>query len=78
MELDSQEGAIITWEEGLVAFAHVLWVVREEHDTSHARADVVQWDFFTQAPPVLGLNSSPTVTRHWRNARFFFVYRRWT
>jgi hypothetical protein len=37
--LDSQEGAIVTWEEGLVDFAHVLGEVHEECDASHACAD---------------------------------------
>jgi hypothetical protein len=48
-ELDSREGAIITWEEGLVAFARTLGEVRTERDASRACADAVQWDFFTQA-----------------------------
>jgi hypothetical protein len=47
-ELDSREGAIITWEEGLAAFAHMHVEVHTEHDTSHTRTDVVQWDFLTQ------------------------------
>jgi hypothetical protein len=48
-ELDSREGAIITWEEGLVAFACALGEVCMEHDTSHARTDAIQRDFFSQA-----------------------------
>jgi hypothetical protein len=44
-ELDSREGAIITWEEGLVTFARVLGEVSAEHDGSHTRADVVRHDF---------------------------------
>jgi hypothetical protein len=47
-ELDSQEGAIIAWEEGLVAFAPTLGEVHMECDTSRARADAIQWDFFSQ------------------------------
>jgi hypothetical protein len=46
-ELDSREGAIITWEEGLAAFAHVLEEVHAEHDASHACADSVQREFFS-------------------------------
>jgi hypothetical protein len=38
-ELDSREGAIIAWEEGLAAFPHTHWEVRIECDTSHARVD---------------------------------------
>jgi hypothetical protein len=48
-ELDSREGAIVMWEEGFVAFAHTLGEVHAECDASSARADVIQWDFFTQA-----------------------------
>jgi hypothetical protein len=40
-ELDSREGAIIMWEEGLAAFAHVLREVRVERDASRARADAI-------------------------------------
>jgi hypothetical protein len=46
-DMDSREGAIITWEEGLVAFARALEEVRTECDASRARADIVQRDFFT-------------------------------
>jgi hypothetical protein len=48
-ELDSYEGAIISWEEGLVAFVHALGEVSVERDASHTRVDAVQRDFFTQA-----------------------------
>jgi hypothetical protein len=47
-ELDSEEGAIVEWEEGLVAFARALEEVCMEHDASHTRVDAIQWDFFTQ------------------------------
>jgi hypothetical protein len=47
-ELDSREGAIIMWEEGLVAFACTLGEVCAERDASRACADVVPRDFFTQ------------------------------
>jgi hypothetical protein len=40
-QLDSREGGIIAWEEGLAAFAHMLREVHVERDASHARADVV-------------------------------------
>jgi hypothetical protein len=46
-ELDSCEGAIIVWEEGLVAFARALGEVHAERDPSQAPADAVQRDFFT-------------------------------
>jgi hypothetical protein len=48
-DLDSREGAIIAWEEGLVAFACVLKEVRVKLDASHTCADAVQRDFFSQA-----------------------------
>jgi hypothetical protein len=48
-ELDSREGAIIMWEEGLVAFACTLEEVCMESDASRAHADVVQQDFFFHA-----------------------------
>jgi hypothetical protein len=41
-ELDSQEGAIVAWEEGLVAFARALGEEHAERDASRACADVVQ------------------------------------
>jgi hypothetical protein len=46
-EPDSQEVSIIAWEEGFVAFAHMLQEVHAEHDASRAHANVVRWDFFT-------------------------------
>jgi hypothetical protein len=48
-DLDSREGAIIAWEEGLVTFACVLMEVRVKLDASHTCADAVQRDFFSQA-----------------------------
>jgi hypothetical protein len=61
-ELDSQEGAIITWEEALATFAHrlercarivtlVTPVPMPCSGTSSPR----------RVPPVPGLNSSPTM-----------------
>jgi hypothetical protein len=47
-ELDSREGTIIVWEEGLVAFACTLGEVHMEHDASRARADAIQQDIFSQ------------------------------
>jgi hypothetical protein len=41
-KLDSREGAIIRWDEGLVAFARALGVVHVKRDTSHTCADAVQ------------------------------------
>jgi hypothetical protein len=46
-ELDSREGAVVTWEEGLAAFVHTCGEVHVEHDASDAHADAVQQDFFT-------------------------------
>jgi hypothetical protein len=34
-ELESREGAITAWEDGLVAFECALGRVRMEHDASH-------------------------------------------
>jgi hypothetical protein len=48
-EVDSQEGAIIAWEEGLMVVAHVLGEASVEHDASHAGVHAIQWDFSTQA-----------------------------
>jgi hypothetical protein len=46
-ELDSREGAIVTMEKGLVPVAHELEKVPVECDANRARADAIQWDFFT-------------------------------
>jgi hypothetical protein len=35
-ELDSKKGAIMEWEDGLVAFEHTLGKVRKARDASHA------------------------------------------
>jgi hypothetical protein len=40
-ELDSREGTIVAWEEGLAAFARMLGEVHAEHDASRARADAI-------------------------------------
>jgi hypothetical protein len=70
---------MIAWEEGLVAFACVLEEVHAERDASRVHADAVLWDFSPRrACPVPGPNSLPTLVRHWRNAKYFFAYRRWT
>jgi hypothetical protein len=34
-ELNSREGAIAKWEDGLAAFDHALGMVRTERDGSH-------------------------------------------
>jgi hypothetical protein len=49
IELDSKEGVIAAWEDGLAAFEHSLKIVRAEHDASHVWADVVQHDFSAQS-----------------------------
>jgi hypothetical protein len=48
-ELDSREGAVAVWEEGMVAFARVLEEVHTKRDASHVRADAVRRDFFSRA-----------------------------
>jgi hypothetical protein len=48
-ELDSREGAITAWEDGLAAFEHTLGEVMKECCTGHIRAEAVQQDFFAQA-----------------------------
>jgi hypothetical protein len=48
-ELDSREGAIIMWKEGLASSVHAYGEVHVECDASHAHVDAVQRDFFTQA-----------------------------
>jgi hypothetical protein len=40
-ELNSQEGVIVAWEEGLVAFAHTLAEVHVKRDASRADANAV-------------------------------------
>jgi hypothetical protein len=40
-ELNSQEGVIVAWEEGLVAFAHALGEVHVKRDASRADANAV-------------------------------------
>jgi hypothetical protein len=48
-ELDSREGVIVVWEDGLAAFERTLGKVHMKCDTNHVWAEVVQHDFFTQA-----------------------------
>jgi hypothetical protein len=48
-ELESREGAIVMWEEGLVAFTRALREVRTKCDASHAHVNAFQRDFFSQA-----------------------------
>jgi hypothetical protein len=40
-ELNSHDGAIITWEEGLASFVHALEEVHAECDAICAHADAV-------------------------------------
>jgi hypothetical protein len=47
-ELDSREGAIITWEESLKAHARALGEANTERDASRARADTVWRDCSAQ------------------------------
>jgi hypothetical protein len=48
-ELDSREGAMVMWEEGLAALACTLGEERTECDVCCVCADAIQWDFFAQA-----------------------------
>jgi hypothetical protein len=48
-ELDSREGVITAWEDGLAAFERALGEVMKECCTGHIRAEAVQQDFFAQA-----------------------------
>jgi hypothetical protein len=41
-ELDSREGVIATWEDGLAAFKCALGKVLIEHDAHHVRAEAIQ------------------------------------
>jgi hypothetical protein len=47
-ELDSREGAITTWEDGLVAFACALGDARMECDAKHVQAVAVQQYFLAR------------------------------
>jgi hypothetical protein len=47
-ELDSREGVVVMWEEGLAAFACMLGEVCVECNACHVCASAVQWDFFAQ------------------------------
>jgi hypothetical protein len=38
-ELESREGAITAWKDGLVEFEHALWRVRMEHVASRIQAN---------------------------------------
>jgi hypothetical protein len=48
-EMDSGEGAIAMWEDGLVAFECTQGKVHTECDDNRVRADAIQQDFFAQA-----------------------------
>jgi hypothetical protein len=48
-ELDSREGIIAAWEDGLVAFEHALGKVHIKRNVSHVRAEAVQQDFSAQS-----------------------------
>jgi hypothetical protein len=46
--LDSWDGAIVAWEDGLAAFEHAQGKVRIESDASCIQVEAVQQDFFAQ------------------------------
>jgi hypothetical protein len=48
-ELDSREGIIAAWEDGLVAFECALGKVHVKCNVSHVRAEAVQQDFSAQS-----------------------------
>jgi hypothetical protein len=78
-ELDSREGAITTWEDGLVAFACALGDARMECDAKRVQAVAVQQYFLAgRVPLVPALNSSTILAGRWSNARSSFAYRRQT
>jgi hypothetical protein len=47
-ELESREGAIAGWEDGLAAFEHALGRVHREHDTHHVQAEAAQQYYFAR------------------------------
>jgi hypothetical protein len=47
-ELDSREGAIVTWEESLTAFARTLREASTGHDSSRAHRGAAQHDYLAQ------------------------------
>jgi hypothetical protein len=47
-ELESMEGAIAAWEDGLVTFKHALGRVRTEHNASHIQAEAAQMDYLAR------------------------------
>jgi hypothetical protein len=48
-EMDSREGTIAMWEDGLATFAHALGEVHKKCDTSRIRTKAAQKEFFVQA-----------------------------
>jgi hypothetical protein len=40
-KLENQDGAIISWEESLMAFARMLREASLEHDTSRSHTDAI-------------------------------------
>jgi hypothetical protein len=47
-ELDCRKGAIIAWEESLMAFVRALEEARTDHDAIHAHGSDVRCDYFAQ------------------------------
>jgi hypothetical protein len=48
-ELDSQEGTIVTWEDGLVASECALGRACREHDAEHAQAEAARQDYLARS-----------------------------
>jgi hypothetical protein len=47
-ELESKEGAITAWEDGLAMFEHALGRVCTERDASHIQAKATQQDYLAR------------------------------
>jgi hypothetical protein len=47
-KLDSREGAIVAWEDGLAAFERALGRACMERDAERAQAEAVRQDFLTK------------------------------
>jgi hypothetical protein len=78
-ELDSREGTIAAWEDGLAAFENALGGCTWDVIPAVFRPRLPSRTTLPErAPIVLGLNNSSTSTGCWRSTRSSFAYRRWT
>jgi hypothetical protein len=78
VELDSREGTIIMWEDGLAASEHALGGGRARNVMSSApRLRLSGRTTLLGHVPLLSTSSTPlTSTGCWRNTRSSFPYRR--